>query len=94
MTSFVTFDRSPTIEEIRETLTLPELQWLGNIIKEGERAWRLSWCEDQLWKKGLIVKWLHEEGKGRKSYTVQATELGAKVYEYARQRWIKQKRTG
>ena len=74
-------------------LTLPELQWLGRIIRAGELFWHLTWCEQRLYEKGLIARWEYRKQDrdkrpyGRAWHAHTPTELGRAVYGLARQRW-------
>jgi len=72
-------------------ITLPELQWLGRIIRGGETTDCLTWCEDRLWKKDLIVKFRYE-WKYSHCLTYRPTTLGMEVYEMARKRWMERER--
>ena len=72
-------------------MTLPELQCLGMIIRwpgPGEWAWRRTWCEERLYKKGLIYRFEYRERKGsRPWYTHKPSALGIAVYNLARKQY-------
>ena len=69
-----------------DDLSLPELRWLGRIIRQGQAVYHFTWCEDRLLDTGMIEV-ASDEYAGIVIAVLEPTNRGIRAYRQAREKW-------